>query len=80
MGQQWLVMQRRVASIAEDINSEVFKVVDTGDNDPVLIKPFPPPGVILGPTHPDYEMFKQAHYVAGQDVGKYPSSDANAGY
>ena len=66
-------------SIATDINREVFKVVDTGDNDPVLIKPFPPPGVILGPTHPDYEMFKQAHYVAGSDVDKYPSSDANTG-
>ena len=66
-------------AIAEDINREVFKVVDTGDNDPVLIKPFPPPGVILGPTHPDYEMFKQAHYVAGSDVDKYPSSDANTG-
>ena len=66
-------------SIAKNINTEVFKVVVSGDNDPVLIKPFPPPGVILGPTHPDYEMFKQAHYVAGSDVDKYPSSDANTG-
>ena len=66
-------------AIATDINREVFKVVDTGDNDPVLIKPFPPPGVILTEDHPDYEMFKQAHYVAGSDVDKYPSSDANTG-
>ena len=66
-------------SIAEDINSEVFKVVGSGDNVPVLIEPFPAPGVTLTETDPDYMMFKQAHYVLGSDVDKYPSSDANTG-
>ena len=60
-------------AIATDINSEVFKVVVSGDNDPVLIKPFPPPGVTLKATDPEAMMLKQAHYYLGSDVDKYPS-------
>ena len=66
-------------SIAKDINTEVFKVVVSGDNDPVLIKPFPPRGVTLQATDPDAIMLKKSHYYLGSDVHKCPSSDANTG-
>ena len=52
-------------SIAKNINTEVFKVVVSGDNDPVLINPFPPLGKILKATDPEAIMLKKAHYHLG---------------
>ena len=56
-------------TIAKDTNSEIFKVVVSSDDDPVLINPFASRGVTLTATDPEAIMLKKAFYDLGSDVG-----------